>query len=278
MINGIVISAKPDVTRQGNSYLVLVVADLENKYQVSVWSAKPADIKVGQGVQIKEKDSDGFLSCSIGDVKKCEPSEELKKLLSKPCSLEEWNSVVGKCLSFYSIGSVKETEFTLKLADNCYKKYCGATAARSNHHAFVGGLLQHTYELLKIFTGLYEVLPYKVDPFVVTVSCIMHDYGKLAEYSLDFDYKPAFFLQGHPFLGAEAIGLFMRKEGFDYRTIQYIQHCVLSHHQKLEYGSPVVPCNPEAYIVSMLDALSGIGVQYNQVTGTKVLGTQLQRF
>lgn len=278
MIKGIVISAKPDVTKQGNSYLVLTVADLENKYQISVWSAKPSDIKVGQGVQIKEKDSDGFLSCTIADVKKYEPSVELQALIPKSCSQKEWSDIVDKCVSFYSAECVKEKEFTLKLADMCYTKYKTQTAARSHHHAFLGGLLQHTYELLKIFTGLYEVLPYKVNPFIVTVASIMHDYGKMVEYTQDFEYQPSFFMQGHPYLGAEAAGILLRKEGFDYRTIQFIQHCILSHHGNLEYGSPVVPCNPEAYLVSMLDALSGVGVQYDQPTGTKVAGTQLQRF
>lgn len=277
MIKGIVISSKPDVTKQGNPYLVVSVANLENKYQISIWSAKPSDIKIGQGVQIKEKNNDGFLSSTLGDVTKFEPSEDLKALIPQPPTLEEWYNVIDECLDFYPSEFVKEKEFTIKLSEQCYKKFVKQTAARSNHHAFIGGLLQHTYELLKIFTGLYKVLPYKVNPFVVTVSAIMHDYGKLAEYSSDFEYQPSFFLQGHPFLGAEAAGMLLRKEGFDYHIIQHIQHCILAHHGRLEYGSPVVPASPEAYVVSMLDALSGIGVQYNQPTGTKVMNTQIQR-
>lgn len=278
MIKGIVLSSKPDTTKQGNPYLVLTVADLENQYQISVWSAKPSDIKVGQGVQIKEKDSDGFLSATLTDVKKFTPTQDLINLLPHPCSLEEWYSVVETCTGFYPSDWVKEKEFTIKFSEMCYQKYKDRTAARSHHHAFAGGLLQHTYELLKIFTGLYNVLPYKVNPFIVTVSAIAHDLGKCSEYSTDFEYQPSFFLQGHPFLGAEAIGILLRKEGFDYHVIQHIQHCVLSHHQKLEFGSPVVPASPEAYIVSMLDALSGIGIQYDQPTGTKVAGTQIQRY
>lgn len=280
MIEGIIIAAKPDVTKQGNPYMVLTVASSPTeKHTINIWSSTPSDLKVEQAVQITAKEKDGFYSAALSDVKKIKPKQEWVNLLPKACSQQECFLVIESLISRYKeCDNLKlQQDFTRELAKDCYEKYKKATAARTNHHNFIGGLLQHTYELLNMFNAIQLALPFKVDTFVVTISCLMHDYGKLAEYTQDFEYKPAFFLQGHPFLGAEAIGLIMRKYQFDYNIIQHVQHCILAHHGKLEYGSPVLPASPEAFIVAKMDELSGIGVQYDQPTGTKAMNTQIQR-
>ena len=63
-------------------------------------------------------------------------------------------------------------------------------------------------------------------------------------------------------MGARQVHQDMTKEGFSAELIMHCEHCVLSHHQKLEWGSPVVPATPEAFLVAHLDNISGWGVVY----------------
>ena len=139
--------------------------------------------------------------------------------------------------------------------------YSKATAARAMHHAFIGGLLLHTYEMLKLLHLFVKdrqgALPFKVNALHCLIGVLYHDFGKLREYN-GFDYTETIALTPHCILGAEEVAK-RYSDYFEPRDIQLIQHIILSHHGKPEHGAACVPATLEAFLVHTLDMISGQG-------------------
>jgi len=134
-----------------------------------------------------------------------------------------------------------------------------APAAKSMHHAYLGGLLEHTLSVMGMAEracGHYRSL----NRDLVLAGVFLHDVGKTAElsYQRSFGYTDAGNLLGHIALEAEWIGRAVGKiPAFPEELRLQILHIVLSHHGRLEFGSPVLPKTPEALLVHYLDDLDG---------------------
>lgn len=136
-------------------------------------------------------------------------------------------------------------------------KFMKCPAARSIHHAWIGGLLEHTLSICKIMLFLAGHYP-KLDLDLLLVGAVFHDIGKIWE--LDFDsnvaYTDAGKLVGHLVLGSELIEKKASLiKGFPIELKNVCKHIVLSHHGKYEYGSPKLPSTIEALIVGYIDDL-----------------------
>lgn len=159
------------------------------------------------------------------------------------------------------IATIEEPHLKL-LAEKYYiqdaefvRKFKQHSAAKSVHHGFVGGLLQHTLAVMKMcdfIASQYAV----VDRDLLVTAALFHDIGKMWEIS-EFpsnDYTDEGQLLGHIFLGAELVG----KEaelipGFPKTLAAELRHCILAHHGELEYGSPKKPAMAEALALSFAD-------------------------
>ena len=137
--------------------------------------------------------------------------------------------------------------------------FCQAPAAKSLHHAFLGGLLEHTLSVLGMAERACEHYP-DLNRDLVVAGVFLHDVGKTAEltYQRSFGYSDEGNLIGHIAMEAEWISrAAARIPDFPENLRLQILHIVLSHHGKLEYGSPVLPKTPEALLVHYLDDLDG---------------------
>ncbi len=130
-------------------------------------------------------------------------------------------------------------------------------AAKVNHHAWVGGLLEHVLQLCKLGKSVLQNYP-QIDLDLVLSGLILHDIGKIEELDPDrfFAYTDKGRLIGHLIIGVEIL---IRKAAqipnFPEKILQHIEHIILSHHGRLEYGSPKRPKTLEAIMVSYLDDL-----------------------
>ena len=135
------------------------------------------------------------------------------------------------------------------------KKFKFSSAAKSVHHGFVGGLLEHTLSVTKLcnyYTTAYPIL--KRDLLLTAAMC--HDIGKVIELSPfpENDYTDEGNLLGHIVMGSNMVGRkAARIEGFPAKDLIQLQHCILAHHGKLEYGSPKTPSLIEAMALSYAD-------------------------
>lgn len=129
------------------------------------------------------------------------------------------------------------------------------SAAKSVHHGFVGGLLEHTLGVTKLcmfFAGAYPIL----NQDLLITAAILHDIGKLKELSFfpANDYTDEGQLLGHIYIGAEWIAKQAGKiPGFPRKLLVELQHCILAHHGELEYGSPKKPALVEAMALNFAD-------------------------
>jgi len=132
-----------------------------------------------------------------------------------------------------------------------------APAAKSIHHAWKGGLIEHVTSIMKILDFMSKNYEFLNRDFLI-FGALFHDIGKLWELSYDqgFSYTDRGRLIGHMEIACELID---RKSfkilGFNQDLRDLCKHIVLSHHGKLEYGSPKTPHFIEAYLVAMIDEL-----------------------
>lgn len=159
------------------------------------------------------------------------------------------------------INSIKEPHLK-ELAEKCYiqdtefaRKFKLHSAAKSIHHGFIGGLLQHTLAVAKMCIFMadnYSIL----DRDLLVTAAIFHDVGKVYELS-EFpynDYTDDGQLLGHIFLGAEIIGTKVKEiPGFPEVLASELRHCILAHHRELEFGSPKKPAIAEAMALAFAD-------------------------
>lgn len=135
------------------------------------------------------------------------------------------------------------------------KKFKNHSAAKTVHHGFVGGLLEHTLGVTRIcsfFTEHYEVLQYDL----LIPAAMFHDIGKMWEISAfpENDYTDDGQLLGHIIIGTEMLSEQIRKiPDFPEKLASELKHCILAHHGELEYGSPKKPALLEALALSFAD-------------------------
>jgi 3'-5' exoribonuclease len=147
-----------------------------------------------------------------------------------------------------------------------------APAAKRLHHAWIGGLLEHIVCLVRVCLATAPFYP-EVDPDLLVTGAILHDIGKVRELSWgsSFDYTLEGQLIGHisiaqgmlhekiAELDAQALVQAAENEStatvFPQRLRLLIEHMILAHHGKLEFGSPKLPMTPEAMLLSALDDL-----------------------
>ena len=135
------------------------------------------------------------------------------------------------------------------------KAFKNHSAAKTVHHNFVGGLLEHTLGVVRLCDFFADQYPYLKRDLLLTAAAF-HDVGKLKELS-DFpenDYTDNGQLLGHIMMGYEVIGYGCRSiKGFPKKLASELQHCILAHHGELEYGSPKKPAIPEALALNLAD-------------------------
>lgn len=135
-------------------------------------------------------------------------------------------------------------------------------AAKSMHHSYLGGLLEHTLQLVKLADRVCPLYP-KISRDIVVMGLFLHDLGKTRElvYDRSFNYTDRGELVGHIVEGAimlhDRAQQVMRATGqrLPKYAVTVLQHIILSHHAEPEFGAAKIPATPEAIMVSMLDNL-----------------------
>ncbi len=140
-------------------------------------------------------------------------------------------------------------------------KFKKAPAAVTNHHAFLAGLLEHTLSMARLAVSMGQhyraYYPGMVDPDLVIAGAIVHDMAKIdeLEYRRSFNYSTEGQLVGHIVQGAQWVESIAADldPPLDEHLKTQIQHLILSHHGKKEYGAPVTPRTPEALLLHHID-------------------------
>ena len=210
-------------------YIDVIVTSFQGSLQVSIKRARKAhegEYEPGNYLPISEKSIDGMY-------------EELLKYVH---SIK--NSYLNKLLvKFFE----EDEEFI--------KTFKGNSAAKTVHHGFIGGLLEHTLGVVRLCQYYSKAYPVLNRDLLITAA-MLHDIGKTVELSAFpmNDYTDDGQLLGHIMIGAEMIHD-MAKEipGFPAKLESELKHCILAHHGELEYGSPKKPALAEAAALNLAD-------------------------
>lgn len=153
-----------------------------------------------------------------------------------------------------------------------FKKYSLAPAGKSWHHSYIGGLLEHTLEIIRICDMVCDFHP-EINRDMLICGAMLHDFGKIEElnYETGFEYTDKGKLIGHIVIGAMYVGDKIKEiKDFpeDLRTC--LIHLILSHQGKLEHASPVVPKTVEAIALYQADELSAKVNAYKNAIATEL--------
>ena len=250
------------VTKNGKPYENVILQDKTGTIDAKVW--EPNNPGIGDydtldyiEVYGEVSSFQGALQVSVKRIRVCSEGE-YNPADYLPVSQKDIGEMYTELLAI--ISSIKNT-YLKQLLESFFKdegfkkKFCNSSAAKTVHHGFVGGLLEHTLSVTKLcdyYCTMYPIL--KRDLLLTAAMC--HDIGKIKEISSfpENDYTDDGQLLGHIVMGSMMIGEKAAQiDGFPHGLLAQVQHCILAHHGKYEYGSPKIPAIIEAVALNYAD-------------------------
>lgn len=249
------------VTRSGKPYLALVLSDRTGEVKGRVWdnaARLSGNFSQGDIVQLRAHVVlyQGSLQLNVSDIRRCSWPGALSDFL--PAAPSDPDENFAALMEFVSgvgdphLRALLEALFDEPAFVTAFKT---APAAKSIHHDYIGGLLEHTLQVTRLAHTVAGLYPH-INRDLVTTGAIIHDIGKTSElaYETRFDYTDAGRLIGHIMLGIDIISGAMKKVGdFPEELALVVKHLILSHHGQYEFGSPKRPKTPEAMLLNYVD-------------------------
>jgi 3'-5' exoribonuclease len=266
----LVLSKQQRMTKTNKPYLNLILGDKTGQVEGRVWD--PGDARIakeferGDVVKLRGCVSrfDDRLQMKVDNLRKAFPDEVEKRdlLPCTSCDVDElWQKLLGFVESFTD-PDLKLLLKTLLAESGLAQAYREAPAAKQLHHAWLGGLLEHVVSLLKLadrVAGHYnELRPDSLHRDLLLTGVVLHDIGKVQELTWEagFEYSVEGVLLGHIQMGMALVEKAIEKlPEFPPRLKTLVLHLILSHHGKLEFGSPKLPMIPEALVLNFVDDL-----------------------
>lgn len=178
---------------------------------------------------------------------------ELSSLLeTAPISGDKIYAAIEKEVQKFENAKIRD--LTQAIFNKYQKDFEVYPAAKSNHHAYVSGLAYHTYSMMRVAISMSKLYPF-LNRELLLAGVILHDIGKIIEYSgyISTEVTLEGRLKGHISIMNEEIGIIAKELGIEGEEVLLLQHMVLSHHGKGEWGSPVKPLIIEANVLHQID-------------------------
>ena len=274
--------------KNGKPYMTLNLQDVTGSIDARVWENVEnlgSFFQVGDFIEVKGHVQvyHNRKQMIVHDLKKASLEEvNLLDFVQGPSKnpeemLEELIQVVGSLQSPFISELLLNT-----LEDESVQPFLmKSPAAKTIHHAYIGGLLEHILSICKIMDFLSQHYNF-LDRDLLIFGAIFHDIGKIYELEVEkgIQYTDRGRLIGHMELACEMIDSGAEKIlGFPEELKDILKHIVLSHHGRLEYGSPKRPKFLEALIVAMIDDLdSKVNTMYNFMLGELETGEKWSKF
>lgn len=251
------------VTKNGKEYLSVLLQDKTGVIDAKIWDPNSAGIDDFDTLDYIAVNGDvtsfnGMLQVNIKRVRKVREGEydpadyfpvtpyDVDKMY------EELKGLIGKVKNEYLHTLLRKIFLESSQVEEMFKKH---SAAKSVHHGFIGGLLQHTLAVTKLCNFYCDQYPVLNRDLLLTAG-MLHDIGKMWEISPfpTNDYTDDGQLLGHIVIGVEKISAVIAKiPDFPPRLASQLKHCILAHHGELEYGSPKKPAIAEALALHFAD-------------------------
>ena len=272
-------------TKAGKPYLMLIVMDATGEMAGRVWENAEqlmAECPAGAVVALsgKAESYKGVIQLKIDTLKRIDPAtvEPADFLPTTPGDIKAMarelttiaDGVENPFLRELLLAFVKDRKFMAL--------FKAAPAAKAMHHAYVGGLLEHTLAVARLADQVCTLYP-NLDRSLLLAGVLLHDIGKVKEFDtakIPVDYSDTGRLVGHMLLGITMVEERISAiNGFPPDLAARLKHLILSHHGSHEFGSPVLPMLIEAFVLHFLDNLDA-KVAYFARLGSQVQGEGYQ--
>ena len=251
------------LTKAGKEYGSLILQDKTGTVDAKIWDLSSPGVGSFDALDYVFVDADVtmFQGSHQLDVKRIRRAEDVEYIPEDylPVSSKSIDGMYGELEGY--IRSLKN-KYLRDLASSFFvddqkfiKEFKSHSAAKSVHHGFVGGLLEHTLSVVQLcdfFAGHYPAL----NRDLLLTAAMFHDIGKTKELSSfpENDYTDAGQLLGHIVIGSQMVMSRIEKmPGFPQKLAAELIHCILAHHGELEYGSPKKPALLEALALNFAD-------------------------
>lgn len=278
----LLLSSEVKQGKAGN-YTLLVVSDGENKYNVRFWG----DISTIEGISDKSvitvtlkvdsyQGSTNYTSRAIAPYTGVEAKME-DFIVTPPVDIDEMYNYIISALNevaaeasakVYTSSGKNEpiANIALSLIQNNADAFKRSVAAVNVHHNIYGGLLFHTYGMVKLAQGMASALP-NIDKELLVAGCAIHDIGKIYTYNTDDLGGGAInsleVLDGHLAIGYAAVSRESKNHNCPPERVHLLQHMVASHHGKPEWDAIAKPSTPEAFLLFAIDYIDSRLYIYN---------------
>lgn len=289
------------VTKNGKPYESLTLQDKTGTIDAKVWDPNNAGIADFDVLDYIEVYGDitsfqGALQVNVKRIRKCQEGEfdPANYLPVSKFNIEEMYKELLGYISRVENPYLKELLKAFFVEDEAFVSvFKKSSAAKTVHHGFVGGLLQHTLSVVRLCEYYCQAYPLLNKDLLISAA-MCHDIGKTRELSLfpQNDYTDEGQFLGHIVIGAEMVGERINQiPGFPALLASELKHCILSHHGEYEFGSPKKPAIMEAVALNfadntdakmqtfteMLESTTETGwLGFNRLFDSNVRGTRLE--
>jgi len=255
-------SSTKGIASNGKPFLTLILQDKSGEIEAKLWDVNEEDAKnyVPQSIVKILGDVQNYRGKSqlkIRQIRRTGPSDNVKLddfLETAPLSQDE---MAGKLTQYiFDMKNPNIQRITRHLIKKHQKAFLEFPAATKNHHEFVSGLAYHVVSMLDLAKSIAMLYP-SLDKDLLYAGVILHDMGKVLELSgpISTVYTIEGNLLGHITIMINEIGKAAEELGITGEEVLILQHLVLSHHGKAEWGSPKPPMIKEAEILHYIDNL-----------------------
>ncbi len=249
--------------KNGEPFLALEVSDASTHLTAVMWeNIDSANAEVGQIIKVagtlEEYQGQRQLKIEKIRVTRADDPVDLTKLIpttpkDRGMLWEQYQHFINSLAQPHLLSLLRRI-----FADEEFvKAFSDAPGGKKWHHAYLGGLLEHTVNIATICDRLAKIYP-QVDRDLMIAAALLHDIGKVDSYSRgpSFEYTDAGRLLGHIVIGAQLVAEKIRQfPEFPAELAMRLQHLILSHQGTLENASPVVPMTPEGFLLYYADEI-----------------------
>ncbi|UTR14212.1 3'-5' exoribonuclease YhaM [Salipaludibacillus sp. LMS25] len=253
-------AAKKGIASNGKPFLTLQLTDKTGEIEAKLWGISPEDETTFQGGTVIHTQGDvqdfrGMRQLKIKAIRPSSSMDQVKPedfLPTAPRGREEMLEEVTQYI--FDMQNAKIQRITRHLFKKHQQAFAVSPAATKNHHEFVSGLVYHVVSMLQLAKSIAALYP-SLDTDLLYAGVILHDMAKVRELSgpMATQYTTEGKLIGHITIMVTEIEEAAKELGIEGEEVLMLQHLVLSHHSKGEWGSPKPPMIREAEMLHMID-------------------------
>lgn len=276
-------SANPKVSANGKPFLTGALSDRSGTMELKVWDySGPLDTKdEGKVVKVRGTVGEyrGTLQFTAGRIRLAEDNDPVDVTALVPTAPIDRDSAMDELERW--VASIEDEDYRAVAAAMLGRhgeKLYAIPAAKSVHHAFLGGLLMHTANMMKIADFLAAMYPETIDRSLLLTGTLLHDMAKEQEFvfsqlGLAVDYSIEGQLLGHLVMGAQETAEVAASLDVPEDKSMLLRHLILSHHGEPEFGAAVRPLCAEAELLSLIDSVDSRMEIYRETYDTMDVGT-----